>query len=75
MIRYFISNIQDIDDMLGPEPGPLSPRKSSDCTVTTDNSADCNNVSSLSSDSTVEEVPLAVVKVHESGAQRAEVCC
>jgi hypothetical protein len=81
LIRYFISNIQDIDDMLGPEPGcPLSPQRwpgqrkssadSSISTVTTDN---C--VSSLSSDSTVEEVPFAVVKVHESGAQRAQVCC
>lgn len=80
LIRYFISNIQDIDDMLGPEPGPLSPRKydarrkssadSSLCTLTTD-----NNLSSLSSDSTVEEVPFAVVKVHDSAAKRAEVCC
>lgn len=79
MIRYFISNIQDIDDMLGPEPC-LSPRKaepgsgrkssaeSSISTVTTEQL-------SLSSDSTVEEVPVAVVKVHESGAHRAEVSC
>lgn len=79
LIRYFISNIQDIDDMLGPEPGPLSPQRkseqdrrksSSGSTVTQD-----NNLSSISSESTVEEVPFTVVKVHDSAAQRAEVCC
>lgn len=78
LIRYFISNIQDIDDMLGPEPSPLSPGKrqqqaadQSDSLsgVTTD-----NNLSSISSESTVEEVPFTVVKVHDSAAQRAEVC-
>ena len=83
LIRYFISNIQDIDDMLGPEPSPLSPRKyecrrrsSADSTISTITTAtENNNLSSISSDSTVEEVPFTVVKVHDSAAKRAEVCC
>ena len=79
LIRYFISNIQDIDDMLGPEPSPLSPGARSrqrgwrpaSCLLPSPD----NNLSSISSDCAVEEVPFAVVKVHESAAQRAEVCC
>ena len=76
LIRYFISNIQDIDDMLGPEPKPLSPGRRCESVHATSTRVPQSNLSSIRSESggSVEEVPVAVVKVHDSAAQRAQVC-